>query len=52
MIATEAHGMTRKKVFYGIYSSVFFRVPPWLLNTFDVQLKYCSAYVIISLKEH
>jgi hypothetical protein len=27
--ATEAHGITRKKVFLGIYSSVFFRVLPW-----------------------
>jgi len=31
IIATEAHGITRKKVFQGIYSSVFFRVLPWLL---------------------
>ena len=29
LIATEAHRMTRKKVFYGIYSSVFFCVLPW-----------------------
>jgi hypothetical protein len=38
MIATEAHGKTRKKVFYGIYSSVFFRVLPWLLNKLGAQL--------------
>jgi len=38
IIATEAHGNTRKKVFYGLYSSVFFRVLPWLLNKSAAQL--------------
>jgi hypothetical protein len=44
MIAMEAHGRINAIKY-------FFRVIPWLLNKFDVQLKYCSAYVIISLKE-
>jgi len=42
MIATEAHGITRKKVFYGSYSSVFFRVLPWLLNILGAQRNIVS----------
>jgi len=52
LIATEAHGKTRKNNYHKILFSVSFRVLPWLLNKLGAQLKYSSASVIIRLKKH
>ena len=38
MIATEAHGKTRKNKYHKILFSVSFRVLPWLLDKSGTQL--------------
>jgi hypothetical protein len=48
----DCHGIARKNKYHKILLSVTFRVLPWLGDKFDVRLKYCPAYVIISKKEH